>query len=139
MYQHRECSFCVFCSFSANRGTKKRGDIPNSMQFALLRTHRRTSWNPRGTLVEPWSNPGGTLPQGRPGPRSLSGLRPQSFQLLGRKNKKRTHPPWNPRAQRPEPSGASIPPSSCGGRRIPFPRGPKRPRPARTLGEARGM
>ena len=28
----------------------------------------------------------GTLPQGRPGPpRSLSGLRPQSFQLLGEK------------------------------------------------------
>ena len=40
-------------------------------------------WNPGGTLVEPWWNPRGTLPQGRPGPpRSLSGLRPQSFQLL---------------------------------------------------------
>ena len=43
-------------------------------------------WNPGGTLVEPWWNPRGTLPQNRPGPpRSLSGLRPQSFQLLGKK------------------------------------------------------
>ena len=43
-----------------------------------------------GTLVEIWWNPRGTLPQGRPGlPRSLSGLRPQSFQLLGNKNKKK--------------------------------------------------
>ena len=34
--------------------------------------------------MEPWWNPGGTLPQGRPGPpRTLSGLRPHSFQLLG--------------------------------------------------------
>ena len=54
------------------------------------RSPRRTSWNPRGTLggslVEPWWNPRGTLPQGRPRPpRSLSGLRPQSFQLLGEK------------------------------------------------------
>ena len=52
-------------------------------------------WNPGGTLVEPWWNPGGTLvePQGRPGPpQSLSGLRPQSFQLLGikRNNNKNT-------------------------------------------------
>ena len=61
----------------------------------------RTWWNPGGTLVEPWWNPGGTLvkpwwnpwwnpggtlAQGRPEPpRSLSGLRPQSFQLLGGK------------------------------------------------------
>ena len=65
----------------------------------------RTWWNPGGTLVEPWWNPGGTrgtlvephlkpprttpqplqICQGRPGPpRSLSGLRPQSFQLLGK-------------------------------------------------------
>ena len=60
---------------------------------------RRTSWNPGGTLVEPWWNPGGTvvvpwwnpretLPHGRPGPpQSLSGLRPQSFQQLGKKTK----------------------------------------------------
>ena len=48
-------------------------------------------WNPGGTLVEPWWNPRGTLAQGRPGPpRSLSGLRPQSFQLLG-KNKTHVH------------------------------------------------
>ena len=38
-------------------------------------------------LVERWWNPRGTLPQGRPGaPWSLFGLRPQSFQLLGKKN-----------------------------------------------------
>ena len=43
-------------------------------------------WNPGGTLVEPSWNPRGNLPQGRPGPpRSLSGLTPQSFQLLGKK------------------------------------------------------
>ena len=37
--------------------------------------------------MEPWWNPGGT--QGRPGPpRSLSGLRPQSFQLLGKSTQK---------------------------------------------------
>ena len=50
---------------------------------------RRTWWNAggTGTLVEPWWNPRGTLPQGHPGPpRSLSGLRPQSFQLLGNNN-----------------------------------------------------
>ena len=35
--------------------------------------------------MEPWWNPRGTLAQGRPGPpRSLSGLRPQSCQLLGK-------------------------------------------------------
>ena len=40
--------------------------------------------------MEPWWNPRGTLPQGRPGPpRSLSGLRPQSFQLLGKNEKRR--------------------------------------------------
>ena len=60
----------------------------------------RRWWNPggtggtlveRGTLVEPWWNLGGTLPQGRPEPpRSLSGLRPQSFQLLGKKQLKKT-------------------------------------------------
>ena len=51
------------------------------------------SWNHGGTLVEAWWkpveawwNPRGTLPRTRPGPtRSLSGLRPQSFQLLGKK------------------------------------------------------
>ena len=41
---------------------------------------------PGENLVEPGWNPRGTLPQGRPGPpRTLSGLRPQSFQLLGKK------------------------------------------------------
>ena len=64
------------------------------------RSPRRTSWNPAepwwkfgGTLVEPWWNPGGTLvvepswnlTSGPPRTtRSLSGLRPQSFQLLGK-------------------------------------------------------
>ena len=51
---------------------------PQQQRFLVLaapRSPRRTSWNPRGTL-----------PQGRPGsPRSLSGLRPQNFQLLGKK------------------------------------------------------
>ena len=42
------------------------------------------SWNLRGTFVEPsWNparNPRGTLPQGRPGPRSLSGpIDPKAF------------------------------------------------------------
>ena len=64
---------------------------PQQQRFLVLappRSPRRTPWNPRGTLVEPSWNPRGTLPQGRPGsPRSLCGLRPQSFQLLG-KNKK---------------------------------------------------
>ena len=47
--------------------------------LAPPRSLRRTLWNFRGTL-----NPRGTLPPGRPGPpRSLTGLRPQSFQLLG--------------------------------------------------------
>ena len=37
-------------------------------------------------LVERSWNPRGTFNQGRPGPpRTLSGLRPQSFQLLGKK------------------------------------------------------
>ena len=37
--------------------------------------------------MEPWWNRRGTLPQSRPEPpRSLSGLRPQSFQLLGNKD-----------------------------------------------------
>ena len=37
-------------------------------------------WNLRGTSVEPWWKPRGTLPQGCPGPpRSLSGLRPQKL------------------------------------------------------------
>ena len=49
-------------------------------------------WNPGGTLVEPWWNPGGTSAQGRPEPPwSLSGLRPQSFQLLGKNKKTKTH------------------------------------------------
>ena len=49
-------------------------------------TTPQPSWNPGGTLVElwwnpggePWWNPRGTLPQGHPGPpRSLSWLRPR--------------------------------------------------------------
>ena len=76
-----------------------RGTLPQT-----TRSPRRTWWKsggtlpqttpdhpaalaePGGTLVEPSWNPRGTLPQGRPGPpRTLSGLRPQSFQLLGKK------------------------------------------------------
>ena len=59
--------------FQGALGEKKNnsGDIPK--QHAVL------------FLVEPW-NPCGTLPR-RPGPpRSLFGLRPQSFQLLGKKD-----------------------------------------------------
>ena len=48
-------------------------------------------WNPGGTLVEPCWNPGGALVEpswnlASGPPRSLSGLRPQSFPLLGEKN-----------------------------------------------------
>ena len=56
-----------------------------------------TTPQPSKKLVEvvgPWWNSRGTLPQGRPGPpRSLSGMRPQSFQLLGKKehNKEGKH------------------------------------------------
>ena len=58
-----------------------RGTLPQTTQ---------TTPNPGRTLVEPWWNPGGTLAQGRPEPpQSLSGLRPQSFQLLGKKRKRR--------------------------------------------------
>ena len=43
------------------------------------RTSWNAWWNPGGTLVEPYL-------RAAPGPpRSLSGLRPQSFQLLGKK------------------------------------------------------
>ena len=48
-------------------------------------TSWQPAWNSCGTPVEPWWDPRGTLPQGRPGPpRSLSGLRPQSFQSFGK-------------------------------------------------------
>ena len=63
-----------------------------------LEPRNRTSNHPNHpaflrNLVEPWWNSRGTLPQGRLGPpRSLSGLRPQSFQLLG-KNRNRTFNP----------------------------------------------
>ena len=44
---------------------KSSGDIPNSMRCSFsartTRSPRRTSWNPGGTLVEPWWNPGGTV------------------------------------------------------------------------------
>ena len=47
-------------------------------------------WNPGATLVEPSWNPRGTLSQGRSGPpRSLSGLRPQSFHCWGKKEQQR--------------------------------------------------
>ena len=60
-----------------------RGTLPQTTP-----DHPTALAEPGGTLVEPWWNPHGTLPQGRPGPpRTLSGLRPQSFQLLGKKAK----------------------------------------------------
>ena len=63
------------------------GDIPNSIMLAPPRTTPQPSQN----LVERWWNPGQTswwnLTSGPPGPpRSLSLLRPQSFQLLGKKD-----------------------------------------------------
>ena len=65
------------------------GTTPQPSQ-SPRRTLVKPSWNPGGTLVEPRWNPGGTLPQGRPGPPwSLSGLRPQSVQLLGKKRCRR--------------------------------------------------
>ena len=68
------------------------------------------SWN----LVEPWWNPRGTFPQGRPGPpRSLSGLRPQSCQLLGGKKNRRHLAPlltWGDQKRHgPKPRHRSIP------------------------------
>ena len=64
-----------------------RGTLVESY-FKSLRITPQPLRKHSGTLVEPWWNPRGTLPQGRPGPpRSLSGLRPQSFQLLGRRKK----------------------------------------------------
>ena len=43
--------------------------------------------------MEPSWNPRGTLPQGHPGPpRSRSGLRPQSFQMLGKNRGTENHP-----------------------------------------------
>ena len=72
---------------------KKQAQVLSPTACGALFSARTTPqplWNPGGTLVEPWWNPRGTLPQGRPGPpRSLSGVRPQSVQLLG--NKKRKH------------------------------------------------
>ena len=67
--------------------------------LAPPRSPRRTSWNP-----------GGTLPQGRPGPpRSLPGLRPQGFQLLG---KKKTEGQNNKTNNEPRKRGAVLP-MSC--------------------------
>ena len=62
-------------------------------------------WNPGGTLVvlwwNLWWNPGGTLAQGRrEPPRSLSGLRPQSFQLLGKKQFGGIYPPSSEKSLR---------------------------------------
>ena len=65
-----------------------RLDSAKTRPAALAKSHE--------TLVEPWWNPRGTLPQGRPRPpRSLSGLRPQSVQLLGKKKKKKHMPSPN--------------------------------------------
>ena len=75
------------------------------MRCSFLCSHHA---GPRGTLVEPSWNPRGTLPQSRPGPpRSLSGLRPQSFRLLGKYKYQLVGPPvrwrWAPRHFRAPP------------------------------------
>ena len=71
------------------------GDIPNSMRCSFQCSHHTAalaeprgtlmepSWNPRGTLVEPSWNP--YLRTAPDHPEAFSGLRPQSFQLLGKK------------------------------------------------------
>ena len=75
-------------SFSSTPPPNKKhqissGEIPNSMRCSFQCSHHPSalvepSWN---HLVEPWWNPSGTLPQGRPGPpRSLSGpIDPRAF------------------------------------------------------------
>ena len=99
--------------FSGGKGKPKiisSGDIPNSMRCSFLVlappcSPCRTSWNPGGTLVEPWWNPRGTLVEAylrAAPPRSLSRLRSHSFQLVGENTKfwgssKKTAPcgwPW---------------------------------------------
>ena len=66
------------------RTRKQKGNI---LINKLRRYPPRSLADCRGTLVEPWWNPGGTLAEpylrGAPDNRNLSGLRPQSFQLLG--------------------------------------------------------
>ena len=81
----------VFCfshdlyPFSQVGAKQKLAQVISPTACGALFSARTTqpSQNPRGTLVEFWWNPGCPGP-----PRSLSGLRPQSFQLLGKQNKK---------------------------------------------------
>ena len=71
--------------FSSGCGLYKisSGDIPNSKPGSLSCSHHPAALaEPGGTLVEPWWNPGGTLVEPS---WNLSGLRAQSFQLLGKK------------------------------------------------------
>ena len=88
--QRRKKAEYMYSNLSTGKPSINSGDIPNSMRCALCSHHPAALAEPRGTLggtlVEPSWNPRGTSPQARPGPpQSLSGLRPQSFQLLGKK------------------------------------------------------
>ena len=57
-----------------------RGTLPhNHPDHPAVHAEPELCWNPRGTLVDPY------LRAAPEPPRSLSGLRPQSFQLLGKK------------------------------------------------------
>ena len=65
---------------------KKEAQVISPTARGALFSARTTPQPSQNLLVEPSWNPRGALPQGRPGPpRSLFGLRPRSFQLLGEK------------------------------------------------------
>ena len=76
--------WCFPCGFPFNtQPTKKKAQVISPTACGALFS-ARTTLQPSQNLVEPSWNPGGTLvePHLRAGPpRSLSGLRPQSFQL----------------------------------------------------------
>ena len=62
---------------------KKRAQVISPTACGALFSARTTP-QPSQNLEEPWWSPGGTLPQGRPGPpRSLSGLRPPNLSAVG--------------------------------------------------------
>ena len=73
------CFECDSCDSTPAQYQISSGDIPNSMRCSFECSHHPAALaEPRGSLVEPSWN----LTSGPP----LSGLRPQSFQLLGKKN-----------------------------------------------------